>query len=80
MDSLDSCGANQVRLPSLRHPKLEGRISRGSLGGGNVAAAALTNCKSYEQNWSCLFETICSCLKHGTLLFGDLQENMSTSR
>lgn len=53
-DWLDSFGAIQVRQPALRQPKLEGRISRGSLGGGDAAAAASTNCKTSSE-LTCMF-------------------------
>ena len=45
-DWLDSFGANQIHSPPLRQPKLEGQVSRFNRhDGGNVAAAASTNCK-----------------------------------
>lgn len=45
-DWLDSFGANQIRIPALRQPKVEGQVSRfNRRDGGNVAAAASTNCK-----------------------------------
>lgn len=45
-DWIDSFGANQVRLPTLRQPKLEGLHTRvNNLEGGNIDAAASTNCK-----------------------------------
>lgn len=46
-DWMDSFGANQIRLPTLRQPKMEGLIGRFSNHDrGNVAAAASTNCES----------------------------------
>ena len=46
-DWLDSFGANQVRLPVLRQPKLEGRSPVfNNSDSPNVTAAASTNCKS----------------------------------
>ena len=45
-DWLDSFGANQVHSAPLRQPKIEGQVSRFNRhDGGNVAAAASTNCK-----------------------------------
>ena len=45
-DWLDSFGANQVRLPPLRQPKLESHRSRLTRNdGGHVSHAASTNCK-----------------------------------
>ena len=51
LDWLDSFGANQVRLPPLQQPKLEGgSVLHSRRPGGNVAAAASTNCESLRKD------------------------------
>ena len=49
LDWMDSFGANQIRLPQLRQPKMEGLMPRViNLDCRNAAAAASTNCKCHR--------------------------------